>query len=52
MRILDVDEISVEKEKIKKLEDIRKNILLSTALAGGLVWKEKVYSFYSVIASY
>ncbi len=50
MRILDVDEISVEKEKIKKLEDIRKNILLSTALAGGLVWKEKVYSFYSVIA--
>lgn len=50
MRILDVDEISVEKEGAKKLEDIRKNILLSTALAGGLVWKEKVYSFYSVIA--
>lgn len=50
MRILDVDEISVEKEETKKLEDIRKNILLSTALAGGLVWKEKVYSFYSVIA--
>lgn len=50
MRILDVDEISVEKEQVKRLEDIRKNILLSTALAGGLVWKEKVYSFYSVIA--
>lgn len=50
MRILDVDEISVEKEKTKRLEDIRKNILLSTTLAGGLVWKEKVYSFYSVIA--
>lgn len=50
MRILDVDEISVEKEETKKLEDIRKNILLSIALAGGLVWKEKVFSFYSVIA--
>lgn len=50
MRILDVDEISIEKEETKRLEDIRKNILLSTALAGGLAWKEKASSFYSVIA--
>lgn len=50
MRIIEVDEISVEKDKTKRLEDIRKNILLSVSLAGGLVWKEKVFSFYETIA--
>lgn len=50
MRITEVEEISLEKDLKQRLEDKRKNISLAVALAGGLVWREKVESFHEVIA--
>lgn len=50
MRIKEIGEISLERELDSRLEDKRKNLSLAVAMASGLVWKEKVYSFYEVIA--
>lgn len=51
MNIMELKEISSEKSNLSRLEDISKNLALSVSLASGLAWKDKVKSFYQVIAS-
>lgn len=50
MRIGEIEELSLEKSLKQRLEDKRKNLSLAVALAGGLVWKDRVESFNEVIA--
>ena len=50
MKVVDIKEISLKKDKLSCLKD-KKNILtISVSIASGLAWKDKLFSFYEVIA--
>lgn len=50
MRVTDISDISIYKDKISRLKDKQKCLAISVSLAAGLAWKEKVQSFYEIIA--
>lgn len=50
MRITDIKNISMSKDKLDKLKDKKEILAISVALASGLAFKDKLFSFYEVIA--
>lgn len=50
MKVTDIKEISELNDKVKILENKKNIINISVALASGLAWKDKITSFYEVIA--
>ena len=50
MRITDIKNISISKDKLDKLKDKKEILAISVALASGLAFKDKLFSFYEVIA--
>ena len=50
MRVTDISDISIPKKKITRLKDKQNSLAIAVSLAAGLAWKEKVISFYEVIA--
>lgn len=50
MRITDISNISISKNRITRLHDKKNNLAIAVSLAAGLAWKDKVLSFYEVIA--
>ena len=50
MRITDIKNISIRKDKLDKLKDKKEILAISVALASGLAFKDKLFSFYEVIA--
>ena len=50
MRVTDISDISIYKDKISRLKDKQKCLAISVSLAAGLAWKKKVQSFYEIIA--
>lgn len=50
MRVTDISDISIQKDRITQLKDKQNNLAIAVSLASGLVWKDKVMSFYEIIA--
>lgn len=50
MWFTDISSISVSKDRITKLKDKQINLSIAVSLASGLAWKDKVLSFYEIIA--
>lgn len=50
MRTTDIKNISISKNKLDKLKDKKEILAISVALASGLAFKDKLFSFYEVIA--
>lgn len=50
MRITDISDISMPKSKIAYLKDKQNSLAIAVSLAAGLAWKDKVISFYQLIA--
>ena len=50
MQVTDIKDISINKTKLDKLKDKKEILAISVALASGLAFKDKLFSFYEVIA--
>lgn len=50
MSILSIQELSKKQDSEKRLRDISKNLSFSVALSSGMAYKDKMESFYKVIA--
>lgn len=50
MQVTDIKDISISKTKLDKLNDKREVLAITVALASGLAFKKKLYSFHEIIA--
>ena len=50
MQVTDIRDISINKTKLDRLKDKKEILAISVALASGLAFKDKLFSFYEVIA--